>query len=324
MKQTGRGSAAFAARKRVRSSTGTQRMVRRKDAPLSPKERRRLLQLVACGSVFVLLVAVKLLLPSKMSSIGEQLSGILRQNMDIQAVFSAVGQAAAGETDAQGMLGEVYQAVFAPQESTEVMQTATVQVQDPRFMESSAIESLRQFQKEQTEEPQQESESSAAEGTGGVEASNLAYVLYSDQNLPENVSLEQAILGFDYCTPLAGCLSSNFGYREHPTEGEERFHYGVDLAAEEGTAISCFADGTVKAVGESSSYGKYVIVSHQSGYDTLYAHCSKITVSSGTEIKEGETIAKVGSTGMATGPHLHFELHRDGVYLNPIYYVTTI
>lgn len=79
-------------------------------------------------------------------------------------------------------------------------------------------------------------------------------VLYSDEDLPENVSMRQAILGFDHETPVKGVLSSNFGYRDHPLEGTERFHYGVDLAADTGTAIACFADGTVTAVGESSSY----------------------------------------------------------------------
>lgn len=134
--------------------------------------------------------------------------------------------------------------------------------------------------------------------------------------------MEQAILDFDYCTPVCGTLSSSFGYREHPVEGEERFHYGVDLAADTGTAVSCFADGTVTAVGESSSYGKYCIVTHSGGYATLYAHCSRITVSSGAEVSQGEKIAEVGETGMATGPHLHFELHQNGIYLNPIYYVS--
>ena len=146
--------------------------------------------------------------------------------------------------------------------------------------------------------------------------------MYSDQNLPENVSLEQAILDFDYCVPVNGTLSSDFGYREHPVEGEERFHYGVDLAADTGTEIVCFADGTVTAVGESSSYGKYCMVSHAGGYSTLYAHCSRITVSSGASVTEGQKIAEVGETGIATGPHLHFELHKDDVYLNPIYYVS--
>ena len=80
----------------------------------------------------------------------------------------------------------------------------------------------------------------------------------------------------------------------------------------------------MNAVGESSSYGKYLIVSHQGGYDTLYAHCSRIEVSSGTEVEQGQTIARVGDTGMATGPHLHFELHRGGLYLNPVYYVAGV
>ena len=148
-------------------------------------------------------------------------------------------------------------------------------------------------------------------------------VLYSDEDLPENVSMRQSILGFDHETPVKGVLSSNFGYREHPVEGEERFHYGVDLAADTGTAIACFADGTVTAVGESSSYGKYLIVAHEGGYATLYAHCSAVTVSSGSAVKRGQEIAKVGETGMATGPHLHFELHEGSSYLNPIYYVAS-
>ena len=121
--------------------------------------------------------------------------------------------------------------------------------------------------------------------------------------------MEQCILGFDYCTPVCGVISSGFGYREHPIEGEEKFHYGIDLAADTGTEIRCFANGTVTAVGESSSYGKYLTVSHSGGYSTLYAHCSKVVVTSGTKVKEGQKIAEVGETGLATGPHLHFELH---------------
>ena len=121
-----------------------------------------------------------------------------------------------------------------------------------------------------------------------------------------------------------GTLTSSFGYREHPVEGEERFHYGVDIGAATGTEIGCFADGTVTAVGESSSYGKYITVSHQGGFSTLYAHCSKILASSGDTVKEGEAIAEVGETGIATGPHLHFELHQGSQYLNPIYYVSLV
>ena len=171
-------------------------------------------------------------------------------------------------------------------------------------------------------DPAAETAETAAQG--GAEASTLAYVLYSDRNLPDNVCLEQALLGFDYCTPVMGTLTSDFGYREHPVQGEERFHYGLDIAAAAGTEISCFADGTVTAVGESSSYGKYITVSHRGGFSTLYAHCSRILAASGVSVKEGDAIAEVGETGVATGPHLHFELHQGSQYLNPIYYVSLV
>ena len=84
--------------------------------------------------------------------------------------------------------------------------------------------------------------------------------------------------------------------------------------------IGCFADGTVTAVGESSSYGKYITVAHEGGYSTLYAHCSRITASSGQQVALGDPIAEVGETGNATGPHLHFALQKDTVYLDPAYY----
>ena len=94
--------------------------------------------------------------------------------------------------------------------------------------------------------------------------------------------------------------------------------------ADRGTEIRCFADGTVIAVGDSSSYGKYCTVEHENGCSTLYAHCDRITVSSGSVVQAGEKIAEVGETGMATGPHLHLELLQNGTYLNPIYYVTEL
>lgn len=285
-------------------------------AAWSTRERRWMAQLVVCGGIFVLIVAAKLLLPGHLDGVRTRLRQALEQNMDVRAVFSVVGQAAAGEKAVDKTLDEVYRAVFLPQEQDEALQTAAAQADPPHFLENTAMDSLRDFRAERN--------TSGAAKEEAAEAGTLAYVLYSDQNLPDRVSMEQAILGFSYCTPVKGAVSSDFGYREHPTEGEERFHYGVDLAADTGTDIACFADGTVKAVGESSSYGKYLIVSHEGGYDTLYAHCSSISVSSGAEVCRGQTIARVGETGIATGPHLHFELHRDGVYLNPIYYVAAV
>ena len=140
------------------------------------------------------------------------------------------------------------------------------------------------------------------------------------QSLPENASLEQRNLGFACTTPVAGVLSSAFGWREHPTQGGTKFHYGIDLAAEMGSEIVAFADGEVFAVGESSTLGKYIILVHAGGYKTLYAHCSDILVKSGG-VMMGEAIARVGESGSVTGAHLHFELQDGTLYLNPIYYI---
>ncbi len=145
--------------------------------------------------------------------------------------------------------------------------------------------------------------------------------IYSPETTPARVEMLQQVLGFEYTCPVEGTMSSAFGYRDHPMVGQERFHYGVDLSAEEGTIINAFADGTVIAVAESSTLGKYVEVGHANGVTTLYAHCSRITASSGQTVKMGDPIAEVGDTGDATGYHLHFELCRDGRYLNPVYYV---
>ena len=306
------------AKTQKRRSARRGRMSKRNE-PLPPKERGQLIRLVICGGIFVLLVGAKLALPERMESFNARLSEMLSSNMDVQAVFSAVGRGVSGNAD--GAAEDVYRAVFHPAEARETAAAL------PMPQETPALDILREYEntspavKTQPEEQPVETQA-LEEKIPQAEVSTLAYVLYSDKNLPEDVSMEQAILDFDYCTPVCGVLSSAFGYREHPVEGEERFHYGVDLAADTGVAVSCFADGTVTAVGESSSYGKYCIVTHAGGYATLYAHCSRITVSSGAHVTRGEKIAEVGETGMATGPHLHFELHQNGVYLNPIYYVS--
>ncbi|MDE7221191.1 MAG: M23 family metallopeptidase [Oscillospiraceae bacterium] len=159
-------------------------------------------------------------------------------------------------------------------------------------------------------------EASDAEGETVATASQV----YTMAPMPENASLEQRNLGFDHCTPVAGRLSSTFGWREHPVEGGNRFHYGVDLAAAEGADILAFASGEIYASGFSSSLGNYIMLQHEGGYITLYAHCSRITATGGS-VSMGEKIAEVGSTGLVTGPHLHFELHDGELYLNPIYYV---
>lgn len=144
---------------------------------------------------------------------------------------------------------------------------------------------------------------------------------YSDYALPVNVSYDYTAFPEAYETPVAGYNSSGFGYRLHPIKGEVRFHYGTDFAAWSGEDIYAFADGTVSFAGYSDSYGNYITIDHADGWQSLYAHCSLLYVESGDSVSAGEKIALVGETGLATGPHLHFELTKDGMYVNPEYYV---
>lgn len=143
---------------------------------------------------------------------------------------------------------------------------------------------------------------------------------YSNYAIPANVCYDYKKLPFEYESPVEGSKSSGFGYRLHPIQNEIKYHYGTDLAANVGEEIHAFADGKIYAVGENDSFGKYVIVDHIEGYRTIYAHCSKHCVSCGS-VKKGDVIALAGETGAATGPHLHFELMHDGVYINPEFYI---
>ena len=144
---------------------------------------------------------------------------------------------------------------------------------------------------------------------------------FADYELPEKVDLDYEPLPWDYAVPVSGYNSSGFGYRLHPILNIVRFHYGTDLAAASGEDVLAFADGTVTFAGWSDSFGNYIRIDHGDGWETLYAHCGTLYVSAEQTVARGERIALVGATGMATGPHLHFELTRDGRYLNPEYYI---
>ncbi len=113
-------------------------------------------------------------------------------------------------------------------------------------------------------------------------------------------------------------VSSPFGQRFHPVLGQWRLHSGIDLAASTGTPIKAAADGVVLDAGWMGGYGLSVIVAHTSTVSTLYAHASTLRVEAGQQVRAGDTIALVGSTGMSTGPHLHFEVRMNGEVQDPV------
>ncbi|MDO8995240.1 M23 family metallopeptidase [Sediminibacterium sp.] len=116
-------------------------------------------------------------------------------------------------------------------------------------------------------------------------------------------------------------VSSGFGYRIDPVYKDRRLHPGLDFTAPIGTPIYAAADGVVKDAGfNTGGYGNRVVVNHGFGYETLYAHMVRIKARVGTKVKRGEVIGYVGSTGKSTGPHLHYEVHKNGIQLDPIYF----
>lgn len=117
--------------------------------------------------------------------------------------------------------------------------------------------------------------------------------------------------------PVNGRLTSGFGYRRHPVLGYRRMHSGIDFAAPTGTPIYAVADGRVQMAGYNGGYGRFVRLAHEGGLGSGYGHMSRIAVSAGERVRRGQVIGYVGSTGLSTGPHLHYELYRNGVPINP-------
>lgn len=120
-----------------------------------------------------------------------------------------------------------------------------------------------------------------------------------------------------FVQPVPGAISSNFGLRMHPILGYARMHRGVDFRAGHGTPILAATDGRVSFAGWAGGYGRQVRIGHAGGLTTSYSHMSRIAVSPGQSVRRGQVIGTVGSTGLSTGPHLHYEVYRNGVAVNP-------
>ena len=277
---------------------------------------------IAASSLFVVLTALKLLFPAFAADMREDLSGLLSTDYDYKEAISTLGS----QISELHFLVPVTPDAQVEAETEESAAVSSLDILLPRYIissnDNSAPESAAPAAVGESTPPSPAEESTplpTLEPSAAPAAETPSD--YSELALPANVSLAQPVLPFAYGEPVENAVPAGFGYRMHPLDGVVKFHYGTDIPACSGDAILAFADGLVGLTGEEEGYGKYVVLDHGNGYNTLYAHCSQILVEMGDYVSLGDTIAQVGMTGEATGPHLHFELRDNGIFLNPEYYL---
>ncbi len=306
----------------------------RRKTVLGPREKRRIIQLVVCLALFLAVFIGKGIFPERIAALRGQVLVLLRGDTDFQAVFSDLGQSISKGEPVLETLGDAWNRVLGGEET----QTAGPAEENALYAAQAAW--LSGFGRQ------------AGAGTLGLKLDPQAtpavvatpaprpeatptptptpepaveHVDYTGPALPDNTSMDKYRLDLEETvSPVMGVLTSPFGWREHPVDGEEKFHNGVDLAVNTGTAVKAFADGVVDYIGDDpDQYGLYLQISHANGVKSFYAHCSQLLVQQGQTVAAGETVALSGDTGNTTGPHLHLELRLNGVRINPIYYIET-
>lgn len=269
------------------------------DGADSGRHRRRKVRLWVCVGIFACAVAVKAAAPETADEVSAGVMRVIDGSVDYRAAFAAVGSFVSGDIS----LGEAAAVLKGGVEESEPAATELPPISGAgqSNLQTMYLQCLEAGLKRQAEQA----------------APAMAEVRSGGDGLPDNVCAEAEKLPFEYTRPVPGECSSAFGYREHPIDGEGKFHYGMDFRGDEGDDIFAFAQGHVAASGISETAGKYLIISHGDGWTTQYFHCSEVYATGGSPVERGQIVAAVGQTGAATGPHLHFELICDGVYHDP-------
>lgn len=272
---------------------------------LGAKEKRRLIQLGVCLAVFCAVFFGRGFLPTGMAALRQAITA----DTDFEAVFFELGRTLEPEGQVAQAFGLFWTGTTPAPSPIEATPTPTA-ISTAEPIPVPTLEPTPEPIPEPTPEPTPEPvPQPTSYPYDGPDAPADATMAYDPLELTETMD------------PIQGRQTDGYGWRIHPITGEDNFHHGLDLAAPEGTKILAFADGYVDFVGEGDGYGKYVQLRHSDHVTTLYAHCSELLLPKGTAVKMGDPIALVGDTGLATGPHLHFEVKVDGVWHDPIYYV---
>lgn len=282
--------------------------------------------LISAG-IFILLTLIKLFVPGAAENIRSQAQHILGRDTDYTEVLLYISSLVPDRWDYPAAAPE-QETPAEPEPEPEAVQAPSAPPYTPRGMRTYMPEVKAPAGDELTLSVKERMSGGTIAAPEPLPEAVQTFLdsqaLYSDYEQPANVSYLMPELPFDYSAPVRGSESSGFGYRLHPILDEVKFHYGTDMAAWTGEPVYGFAAGTVTLAASSDSFGNYIIIDHGGGWQSLYAHCSQIDVEAGQSVRCGEQIGLVGATGQVTGPHLHFELTHNGVYVNPEYYINCI
>ena len=339
------GTQAVSHRRNVRYYSASPAARRRREA--SSQERVRLLQLAVCLALFLAIFLWKGVFPQKLGQVRDDLLALITTDLDLQGALAGLGEPLAGEGTVLSEFGTFCLEVFGAEPREEapepaeplppLPQGAGLLADELHFLSRSSDAAARishyadltrygltATPVEPAPEPEPEPEPAPPEEPGPVAAGGA--VMWGCNNIggprANHYTMDQLSLGeLETVTPVMGHLNSEYGYRDHPINGRYQFHGGVDIGGQSGDPIGAFAAGTVEYTGEDDSYGLYLQVDHGNGVKSFYAHCSRIVVTKGQVVALGEKVAEIGSSGSATGPHLHLELKYNKMHLNPVYYV---
>ncbi|MEG1501530.1 MAG: peptidoglycan DD-metalloendopeptidase family protein, partial [Clostridiales bacterium] len=234
----------------------------------------------------------------------QQKSKIQDLNQMKQAKYNSLLQLKSVKKEKKVVMAQVDQDKEAAEQALDALEQASNDV-------AAQIRKIQEENRRKAEEAarKRNAESSSGSGSSGSSggSSDSGYVEYNGV--------------FKWPLPGHSGVSSEFGMRRHPVTGRVKLHTGIDIPASSGTTIVAAADGEVLFAGNNSAYGKMVIIDHGGGVSSVYAHMSSISMGGGQKVSKGERVGGVGSTGLSTGNHLHFEVREYGDPVSPWKYL---
>lgn len=263
--------------------------------------RKMLIQIVACTIIYIIIYTIQNSNQIFSTEIMNKAKEILAYDISLEGLYN---KSAEYFNDAREQLNGVLNVNDSESENIESPDD------NNQEMDNTETENLEESNTELNIIEDTQEQTSQQEAVGGAEE-----VAQVEEKSQEELDIEYVKQNINIIWPIKGTITSRFGSRT-PTEIVTANHYGVDIAGNIGDDIVSAIDGTVTLSSSEGDYGKHIRV--ESGeVMTVYAHCSELLVKEGDIVKQGETIAKVGQTGRATGPHLHFEIRRENRFVNP-------